>query len=107
MKYMDIWAKPQRQRARSTSVGSVRLPRRVKDWPEEARAAFKALKNDLWKWSKRHEKDGSRKGLALIAYKAVKDEWEGRPDPRANMEIIETKTLEDTWQALSNFVSQS
>jgi hypothetical protein len=54
----------------------------VKDWPKDASDAFKYVKNELWKWVKK-ENCQNRSGLALIAYEAVKNEFEGEYDRRA------------------------
>lgn len=68
-----------------------RLPRRVKDWPEDARKEFKRVKNELWRWHKK-EGRGSGQGLGLIAYEAVKQTWECRdesPEERRRRQINE------------------
>lgn len=101
MKYMDIWAKPQPRRPRKPVDRGTRLPRRVKDWPQDAQAAFRDVKNQLWKWAK---KDASRDrtGLALLAYQGVKEVWEGEP-----RETIYCETEEDTCQRILSIASKS
>lgn len=79
----------------------------MKDWPEDARKVFNEVKNQLWTWSKKYEKSGSRQGLGLIAYMAVKQVWEDESDPRANMQIINCETEEDLWNTVSKIASRS
>jgi len=96
MKYVNIWAKPQQHF--SKVLESQGLRGRVKDWPADAQAAFKDLKNQLWKWSKKHEAGGQRQGLGLIAYMGVKAAWEDTP-PKTT---INCETEEDTWSTILN-----
>ena len=100
---MDIWKKPQPRVRHSTSVesGPV-LKGRVKDWPAEAQEDFKRVKNELWKWAKAAP-GRDREGLGLIAYEAVKQAYEGKPDPREGMEVINCETEEELWSALKRF----
>lgn len=100
---MDIWKKPQPRVRQAAPVASGPvLKGRVKDWPAEAQEAFRCLKNDLWKWAKA-EADRDRNGLGLIAYQAVKEAYEGKPDPREGMEIINCETEEELWDTLNKF----
>ncbi len=103
---MDIWAKPQpRVRPRETKV-TFELPRRVKDWPEDAKASFKHVKNALWKWAK--AKPGrNRDGLALIAYVGVKEAFEG-PTVKATAydDVITCATMEEVWDTMLKLAKQ-
>lgn len=101
MKYLSIWKTPQPRPVRHRpSPGDVRLPRRVKDWPADAQEEFKRIKNELWKWVKNNNVE-NKTGLALIAYEAVKQVWEDRPDPRTNMEVIDlSNTEEELWSTM-------
>lgn len=98
---MSIWAPAQRRRVVARPRG-VRLSGRVKDWPDEAKLAFKDVKNQLWKWAKKHNVP-NKKGLALLAYQGVKEAFEGTPEKT----VIHTKTEEDTWQTLLKISSET
>ena len=105
MKYMDIWAKPQ-PRPKKQAQTHHELPKRVKDWPPEAKAAFKHVKNELWKWAK--AKPGrDRAGLALIAYVGVKEAFEGEVVKATIIDdVITCKTMEGVWTTLLSLKSQ-
>lgn len=99
MKYMDIWKAPQRVAPEKKTAVTMTLPRRVNDWPEDARKEFKRVKNELWKWAKK-QPGRDRSGLALIAYQAVKEAWEGKPPASEGVEIINCKTEEELWDTI-------
>lgn len=101
MKYMDIW-KPASKPAPHTTRRE--FPRRVKDWPVEARKLFERIKRELYQHAKKKDWQ-DKQGLALIAYEAVygeySGEWERRIEAREN--IIHT---EDPWKTMLELKSQ-
>lgn len=52
----------------------MKLPYRVRDWPPDARKAFARLKDDLYRWCKKHNHPPKLNGL--IAAIAVRQVWE-------------------------------
>lgn len=105
MKYMDIWAKPQ-PRPKKAQATQHTLPNRVKDWPPAAQAAFKHTKNELWKWAKKKE-GRNRDNLALIAYQAVKESFEGEKVSATVIDdVIVCETEEQVWSTMLSLKSR-
>lgn len=85
----------------------MRLPRRVKDWPKDAKAAFKYTKDQLWKWAK--DKPGrDRTGLALIAYVGTKEAFEGTTvHAKVYDDVIVCNTEEEVWDKILQLASRN
>ena len=93
---MSIWAPIARRQA--PTVTKRGLPKRVKDWPPDAKTDFDHVKNELWRWVKKNNIP-NRTRLGLIAYEAVKGEYEREPD-------IICETEEDLWIKIRELMSK-